>query len=289
VNNWTQIAIVATPNANSYSDNSVVANTQYFYRVRAYNGVGNSAYSNVASVRTPSGLYEAELTSPQSGVRVDTTWSGFTGTGFIDFVTTSGAYIEFNVNAPTSGPYAMDIRYGLGVGNPLRPLNISIDGVQVLNNVSFPSASNWTTWMTYSLYANFTAGNHTVRLTDTGADGRTSTICASAHPRRRRRKLPRKASSGKINLTWTDSQIESGYRIERSTNGVDFTDVANLGPTRLPGRIQRRREHELHVPHSRIQQCRRFQPLLFRPRAFPRFPTRRPIYSRRVFRQRRSI
>ncbi len=37
----------------SFADNGVVARSSYYYRVRAYNGAGNSGYSNTASVTTP--------------------------------------------------------------------------------------------------------------------------------------------------------------------------------------------------------------------------------------------
>jgi fibronectin type 3 domain-containing protein len=51
----TGFAVVASVGANvaSYADASVAANKQYYYRVRAVNGAGNSGYSNVASAKTP--------------------------------------------------------------------------------------------------------------------------------------------------------------------------------------------------------------------------------------------
>ena len=39
-------------NVTSYNDNSLTADTRYFYRVRAYNAIGNSAYSNIVGVTT---------------------------------------------------------------------------------------------------------------------------------------------------------------------------------------------------------------------------------------------
>jgi len=40
-------------NVTAYSDTTVAENTSYWYRVRAYNGAGNSAYSNTATATTP--------------------------------------------------------------------------------------------------------------------------------------------------------------------------------------------------------------------------------------------
>jgi hypothetical protein len=48
---FVQIATVG-PNVNAYIDAGLRGNTNYHYRVRAYNEVGISGYSNTASVRT---------------------------------------------------------------------------------------------------------------------------------------------------------------------------------------------------------------------------------------------
>jgi hypothetical protein len=52
--NWTR---VATPGANvvTYTDSSLVGSTTYYYRVRAVNAAGGSAYSNVVNATTPAG------------------------------------------------------------------------------------------------------------------------------------------------------------------------------------------------------------------------------------------
>ena len=48
---WTQIAVVG-PNIRNYSSTGLAANKTYFYRVRAFNVLGNSAYSNTISAKT---------------------------------------------------------------------------------------------------------------------------------------------------------------------------------------------------------------------------------------------
>ena len=51
--NFSQVA-TAGANASSYSDSGLSASTTYYYRVRAHNGSGDSAYSNTANATTDS-------------------------------------------------------------------------------------------------------------------------------------------------------------------------------------------------------------------------------------------
>lgn len=48
---WTEIATVG-PNVLNYASTGLTKNKRYYYRVRAYNILGNSAYSNTANART---------------------------------------------------------------------------------------------------------------------------------------------------------------------------------------------------------------------------------------------
>jgi len=53
------------PNVTTYTDTAVAIKTTYFYRVRATNNIGNSAFSNTANVRTPRNVLPAAPTNLQ--------------------------------------------------------------------------------------------------------------------------------------------------------------------------------------------------------------------------------
>jgi len=54
-NNCTNFAQIAQVGANvtSFANTGLTPNVRYRYRVRAFNAAGNSAYSNIATVKTP--------------------------------------------------------------------------------------------------------------------------------------------------------------------------------------------------------------------------------------------
>jgi hypothetical protein len=54
-NNCTNFAEISQvgANATSFANTGLTRNTWYRYRVRAFNGSGNSGYSNIAAAKTP--------------------------------------------------------------------------------------------------------------------------------------------------------------------------------------------------------------------------------------------
>ncbi len=102
---YTQIGTTGL-NVTSYNDNSLTADTRYFYRVRAHNAIGNSAYSNILGVTT--------ATAPSTGDGLIAYWP----------VDNSGADMSgnaYNLSLVNGTTYSSDSQQGTQ--------SLSLDGV----------------------------------------------------------------------------------------------------------------------------------------------------------------
>ena len=168
---FTEIATVAA-NITSYNNTGLAGSTTYFYRVRASNSGGNSAYSNTTSATTQaatSTLYEAE-NAVLVGAVVSNIHAGYTGTGFVDYINLSGDYIEWTVSVAAAGSYTLDFRYGNG-GTTNRPLELRVNQTIVNSSLPFTSTGTWTNWSLSSAPVSLNAGTNTIRLTAIGSSG----------------------------------------------------------------------------------------------------------------------
>jgi|GEM_PF-2942260 len=121
-----------------------------------------------ASSSTPN-RYQAEVAS-LSGVQVSTLHSGFTGTGFVDYINLTGDYVEWTVNQASAGNVTLNFRYANG-GTAGRSLRLSVDGAVVQERVSFPVTGSWTGWSVVKVPVTLAAGTRKVRLSANGTSG----------------------------------------------------------------------------------------------------------------------
>jgi glucose/arabinose dehydrogenase len=105
-----------------------------------------------------------------SGVQISTDRSGYSGTGFADYINLTGDYVEWNVNVPTAGTYNLGFRYSLGSVDD-RPLEIKVNDDVVHAELSFPSTTTWSNWSFVNTWVNLNAGDNTVRATAIGSSG----------------------------------------------------------------------------------------------------------------------
>jgi transcriptional regulator CtsR len=176
-------------NDTSYSDSGLVEGTPYFYRVRAVNGAGNSAYSNEASATTPASVSPpvapANLSAtPVSSSQINLSWTDQSGneTGFqIERKTGAGGTYALIVTTAANATAYSDS--GL------------VEGATYFYRVRAANGAG------NSAYSNESSATTSASLPAAPAN-----LSATA------------VSASQINLTWTDqSTNETGFQIERKT------------------------------------------------------------------------
>ncbi len=113
--------------------------------------------------------YEAESATLSQAV-VASNHTGYTGTGFADYNSVTGSYVQWTVNAAAAGTHSLTFRFANG-GTANRPMNIIVNGTTVSAARAFNPTGGWTTWTTVALNATLNAGSNTVRAAATTAAG----------------------------------------------------------------------------------------------------------------------
>ncbi len=132
--------------------------------------VGSNMNYLVAFVAVPTyARYEAE-DATLSGPKVASNQSGFSGTGFVDYINKNNDYVEWTVDFAATAPYRFSFRYANG-SNAARSMRVTLDG-QEIGTVLGTSTSSWTAWRSEDLDpVSITAGEHRIRLTALGNSG----------------------------------------------------------------------------------------------------------------------
>jgi hypothetical protein len=105
-----------------------------------------------------------------SGAVVASNQTGYTGTGFVDYVNATGDFIEWTVNASEAGSFLLKFRYANG-STANRPLQLKVNGTTVAASLAFPPSGGWSTWTLSQSAAALVAGTNKIRLTTTGSNG----------------------------------------------------------------------------------------------------------------------
>jgi titin len=198
---WEQLGTVG-PNVTSYSDTGLVAATQYYYRVRASNGVGDSGCSNEANATTivnppaaPSDL-AATAVSPS---QISLTWTD---------------------NSTTETSYKIERKNGTG-GDWSMIGNANADQTTYTDNGLNPSTQYY-----YRVRANNPGG-------DSGYSNEagTTTLAPTAVPANPTGLGAIATSAHTINLAWTDaSNSENFFKIERKQGvGGTWSQIGTVG------------------------------------------------------------
>ena len=112
--------------------------------------------------------YQAESAALGGGSFLETTNTGYHGSGYVNFPTTGGTLTFSNVDGNGGGAKSLAIRYANGSG-ATRTGTIVVNGVS--SSITFPATASWTAWT--SLNVNITLNNsatNTIVLQSTGQD-----------------------------------------------------------------------------------------------------------------------
>jgi fibronectin type 3 domain-containing protein len=193
---WTAVATTGR-DVTTYRDKGLNPTTTYYYRVIATNAGGDSPASDVGSAttqtdppETPTGL----IALPASSSEIDLSW--------IDVSTETGYRVERSPDGSTG--WAAVASTG-----------------QDITTYSDKGLAPTSTYY-YRVYA-----------TNAGGDSLTSSVGSATtqtdQPGPPTALIAVAASSSEIDLTWTDVSSETGYRVERSTDGMSWNAVATTG------------------------------------------------------------
>ncbi len=192
---FSQIALLGA-NATTFSNTSLVADTTYYYRVRAYEGANHSEYSNAASAETqsPPAAPTSLAATAVSPSRIDLSWTD-----------NSSYEAGFKIERSTDG------------------VNFSQIGTQIANGTTY-SNTNLSAGATYHYRLraydgpNDSAYSNVASATTQATAAAPTNLSAAA------------VSSSRIVLSWTDNATnEAGFKVERGTDGVVFSQIALLG------------------------------------------------------------
>jgi hypothetical protein len=196
IDSWSEINFTAA-NITTYSDYGLNHKTSYHYRVSAYNVIGSSGYSNIASATTfdlppavPSNLTATTVSSSQ----IDLTWSDNSNNE-------SGFAILRSPDGETGWEEITTV-----IGN---------------NSYNDTGLSSGTAYY-YRVAAYNNNGSSKFSNTD-------SATTLEVPPESPTNLSAAASSSTQIDLSWQDSSSnESGFNVERSPDGLEWTEIAAL-------------------------------------------------------------
>ncbi len=114
--------------------------------------------------------YEAETGTSLTSATVETTHSGYSGNGYVDFQASTDAAIQWNnIYCATTGTKNIKFRYALASGT--RNLDVYVNGVKVISNAAFSATGSWSAWGEKTIQVPMNAGNNSLRVVTTGTEG----------------------------------------------------------------------------------------------------------------------
>ena len=114
--------------------------------------------------------YEAESGTTLSDSSVQSSYSGYSGSGYVQFQASSGAAIQWNsIGIGTTGTKNVKVRYALQSGTS--NLDVYVNGAKVLSHVAFAATGSPAAWGEQSIQVPMSSGTNTLQFVATGEEG----------------------------------------------------------------------------------------------------------------------
>jgi titin len=255
----------ASAEVTSYADDTTAAATRYWYRIVATNAGGSSITSTAADATTAASSPLGLVARTTSDTRIDLSWgplphaSGYAvgvstdGTTFTDLGTPAagtdayaatglmpGTAYWFRVAASTTNEAPTNVAavaasagevmvsWSFVTGAQGYVVERSLDGATGWASVGSTTAG--TTQFTDSSVAAGTSYYYRVLATDAGGNSAPSAVAAATTPPQSPVLSAAAFSSSEIDLTWSDTNGETGFQVLASGNGgVSFQSVGSVG------------------------------------------------------------
>ncbi|MGF7031494.1 O-glycosyl hydrolase [Paenibacillus mucilaginosus] len=116
-------------------------------------------------------IYEAETGTTLTNSVIESTHSGYSGSGYVNFQASSGAAVQWNnIVIGSEGTKNFKIRYALESG--ISNMDVYVNGTKMISDVTFESTGSWAVWGDKSIQIPMSVGNNnTLKLVPTGTDG----------------------------------------------------------------------------------------------------------------------
>ena len=120
----------------------------------------NEIYGEYTSNSLPGTLYQAEYAPIVSGCAVGKDYSGYVGSGFIDYGA-ANSYIKWDSISVSDGKtYKISFRYA---ATSNRPSHLLING-NIVNTIPFTSTVSWDNWQVYNVDVELKEGINTIEI-----------------------------------------------------------------------------------------------------------------------------
>ncbi|OGX87431.1 hypothetical protein BEN47_10915 [Hymenobacter lapidarius] len=107
-------------------------------------------------------VFEAE--AGQTNAPVGTGASGYSGSGYVEYLTEPGRYVTVSVRVPAAGTYVLGLRYAAGTWDQRTMSLVLNEGAGSTEQLAFSPTYAWSTWATKLVAVPLRAGLNTVKL-----------------------------------------------------------------------------------------------------------------------------